>query len=353
MYDSTGHGYASHLSNGVTFRDCLAHDMVDDAFWWDLSLDGAGRDLVPSNDIVYERCVAHFVKSGANSRVQPHRVHDGRRRWQHRQGLHRDRHRGRCGVVGRVQLAVALARRQRVDVRGQRRAQQPPQRDLLLAERQAANAGRRFHRLPLRSGHLRRGLRQPREVHRLHDLRLRERRPDHLGAAGEAGGDSAETIAYTDMYIDQAGLTDYAVEITKHLSRGGRVTEISGSTFKGGRLAQIGLPSGGDHPQLYDFEDCTFDGNAFLLADDVALETELRVMEPGGTFVVRRADQSGEPRTGVERRRHTGLTALTTRGVVAEQPRQIGCSPRREHLGQLVARSPRPASAVDRRRAVG
>ncbi len=28
--------------NGVTFRECIAHDLVDDAFWWDLSLDGGG-----------------------------------------------------------------------------------------------------------------------------------------------------------------------------------------------------------------------------------------------------------------------------------------------------------------------
>ena len=60
--------FASHLSNGVTFRECIAHDIVDDAFWWDLSLDGGGRDLVPSDDIFYDRSVAHLVRSGANSR---------------------------------------------------------------------------------------------------------------------------------------------------------------------------------------------------------------------------------------------------------------------------------------------
>ena len=65
--DSTGHAFAAHLSNGVTFRRCVAHDIVDDAFWWDLGLHG-GRDLVPSHDIVYDRCVAHFVKSGGNSK---------------------------------------------------------------------------------------------------------------------------------------------------------------------------------------------------------------------------------------------------------------------------------------------
>jgi hypothetical protein len=99
------------------------------------------------------------------------------------------------------------------------------------------------------------------------------------------------------MYIDQAGLTDHAVRITKHLARGGRVTVISGSTFAGGRMAQIGLPDGGEHPQLYDFVDCTFVGNEFWLADDVPPDTTLNVSGSSpGTYTVRRNDQPGEPR---------------------------------------------------------
>ena len=46
-YDSTGHAFAAHLSNGVTFRDCVAHDMVDDAFWWDLSIEAAAATSCP------------------------------------------------------------------------------------------------------------------------------------------------------------------------------------------------------------------------------------------------------------------------------------------------------------------
>jgi len=87
------------------------------------------------------------------------------------------------------------------------------------------------------------------------------------------------------------------VNITKHLARGGRVTLISGSTFMGGRRAQIGVPEGGDHPQLYDLTDCTFAGNEFWLADDVPVETVINVRDSNaGSFTVRRADQPGEPR---------------------------------------------------------
>jgi hypothetical protein len=112
------------------------------------------------------------------------------------------------------------------------------------------------------------------------------------------GERTGETITYENMYIDQAGLTDYAVEITKHISRGGgdRVTSISGCTFKGGNRAQVGLPDGGDHPQLYDFENCTFEGNAFWLANGLPAATHLLVNGADGTFVVRPADQPGEPR---------------------------------------------------------
>ena len=110
---------------------------------------------------------------------------------------------------------------------------------------------------------------------------------------------SYETITYEGMYIDQNGLSEYAVDITKHLARGGddRVTLISGSTFMGGTRAQVGIPKGGNHPQLYDFVECDFDGNAFWLADDVPADTLLRI-EGGslGSLVVRRADQPGDVR---------------------------------------------------------
>ncbi|MGH9004592.1 MAG: hypothetical protein ACRDYV_15820, partial [Acidimicrobiia bacterium] len=94
------------------------------------------------------------------------------------------------------------------------------------------------------------------------------------------------------------GLSEYAVDITKHLARGAsdRVTVITGGVFKGGNRAQVGLPQGGDHPQLYDFVDVTFEGNAFWLADDLPADTHLRVDGPDGAFTVRPSHQPGEPR---------------------------------------------------------
>lgn len=297
-YDSTGHGFASHLSNGVTFRECIAHDMVDDAFWWDLSLSGEGRDLVPSNNITYERCVASFVRSGANSKFNltgflmgagdgnvargnvatgiqggaesstgfhwpSHSRND--KTWTFEDNLaHNNRHSGiyfwQNGVPRTIIDRFTAYHTERGIFAGSY-ANLVSYRDCTIYG--CEKVGLVISALPSREGQ-----------------------------------STGETITYENMYIDQAGLSEYAVEITKHISRGGsdRVTMVSGCTFKGGNKAQVGLPDGGNHPQLYDFVDCTFQGNAFWLAPDVPRDTSLQVTGQGGNYVVRRADQKGENR---------------------------------------------------------
>jgi hypothetical protein len=296
VYDSTGHAFAAHLSNGVTFRECIAHDMVDDAFWWDLSLDGGGRDLVPSHDIVYERCVAHFVKSGGNSKFNltgflmgagdgniargcvstgiqggaessagyhwPSLSRDDNT-WTFEGNLaHNNRHSGiYFWQNGKPQTLVDsfTAYHCGQGIFAGSYANLVSYRDCTIYA--CESEGLVISALPARE-------------------------------ASRTG----DTITYEGMYVDQAGLSDYAVTITKHIARGGEFTEISGSTFMGGKRAQVGIPDGGKHPQLYDFLDCTFDGNEFWLADDVPEETALRVTAADGAFTVRRSDQPGEPR---------------------------------------------------------
>lgn len=61
--DSGNRAFVVHESNGVTLQDCIAHGVVDDAYWWD-SPDGT-RDWTPpaSDDITYRRCVASAVRA--------------------------------------------------------------------------------------------------------------------------------------------------------------------------------------------------------------------------------------------------------------------------------------------------
>jgi hypothetical protein len=108
---------------------------------------------------------------------------------------------------------------------------------------------------------------------------------------------SDETITYEGMYVDQAGLTDYAVEITDHVVGSERATLVSGGHFLGGTVAQVGFRPGDEYPQVYVFTGCTFEGNAFWLPDDMPELVDIRVTdEAHGSIVLRPAGREGEPR---------------------------------------------------------
>ena len=296
VYDSTGHAFASHLSNGVTFRDCIAHDLVDDAFWWDLSLDGGGRDLVPSHNIVYERCVAHFVKSGGNSKFNLTGFLMGAGDGNIARGC------VSTGVEGGAESSAgynwpSLSRDDNTWTFEGNIAHNVRHSGIYFWQ----NGKPRTLIDGFTAYHCGQGIFAGSYANLVsyHDCNIYA--CENVGVVisalpAKAGQDSNETITYTRMYVDQAGLSDFAVHVTKHLARGGRITEVSDSVFKGGRVAQIGFPESGDHPQLYDFVNCTFAGNEFWLVDDVSPETELRITNGATEYTIRPADQNGDPR---------------------------------------------------------
>jgi hypothetical protein len=55
--DAGSHAFVAHDSHGVTFRGCIAHNVFEEAYWWDLD---HHTDL--SKDILYEDCVASLVR---------------------------------------------------------------------------------------------------------------------------------------------------------------------------------------------------------------------------------------------------------------------------------------------------
>ena len=212
VYDSTGHAFASHLSDGVTFRDCVAHDLVDDAFWWDLSLDGGGRDLVPSNDIVYERCVAHFVKSGGNSKFNLTGFLMGAGDGNIARGC------VATGVEGGAESSAGFhwpshSRDDNTWTFEDNVAHNNRHSGIYFWQNGApAHDRHRLHRVPLRPGHLRRVVRQPRRrTATARSTPARTTGSSSRRCRPRRASDSGETITYDGMYIDQAGLSDYAV----------------------------------------------------------------------------------------------------------------------------------------------
>jgi hypothetical protein len=55
--DAGNHAFVPHRSHGISFIDCVSHNTVEDAFWWDEG------DL--TNDTLWENCVASLVKIGS------------------------------------------------------------------------------------------------------------------------------------------------------------------------------------------------------------------------------------------------------------------------------------------------
>jgi hypothetical protein len=65
VHHSGSHAFVPHESNGITFRNCVAHDCNDTAFWWDLE-DTAGVAQATSGT-TWDACVASKVYPAASS----------------------------------------------------------------------------------------------------------------------------------------------------------------------------------------------------------------------------------------------------------------------------------------------
>jgi hypothetical protein len=60
VHDSGGHAFVPHASHGVDFIDCVAHNIYEDAYWWDLA--PSTREPGPASHYIrWERCVASRV----------------------------------------------------------------------------------------------------------------------------------------------------------------------------------------------------------------------------------------------------------------------------------------------------
>ncbi|MET9397667.1 hypothetical protein [Kitasatospora sp. NPDC002965] len=66
--DAGSHAYVPHASHGITFRSCISHETWEDAYWWDGPLDTRTPQR-PSDDIVYESCVASRTLLEPNPRA--------------------------------------------------------------------------------------------------------------------------------------------------------------------------------------------------------------------------------------------------------------------------------------------
>jgi hypothetical protein len=291
--DSAHHVFVPHLSDGITFTDCIAHETRDHAFWWDARADddetGAGP---PSNDIVWDRCVASATAAGAD----PHATTGfmfGAGSGNVARGL------VAVGGTGKSEGATGY----RWGSGSNDEVNTWVFEDCVVHNHEQSglyfwqnNAPRTIvDRLTVYNcafgifsgAYI--GLASYRDVvvHDVSDWGL-------VLAATPSGG--SETMTFENCDISTRG-GEFAVMVEEHRLTGDNVTKLTNCTFRGGQKAQVGFPAGGDIRQMYDFVDCTFEGNAFWLEEGVPTDSQIRVVGGNlGSFTVYPPGGPGEAR---------------------------------------------------------
>jgi hypothetical protein len=275
-YDTTNHAFVPHLSNGVAFTDCVVHDSVRDAFWWDAAGEGQGSGDVPSDDILWERCVASFVDHGEGEEAHAN------------SGFMMG---AGAGNVARGCVATGIRGRSEGSTGFQWNAGSNDETHPWIFEDNLAhnnthsalfywqNNAPKGYVDRFTAYHCGQGIYAGSYMNLVsyRDCTVYSCADWGLNVRATPPGVEGETITYDNMYIDAAGRSDYTVLIEEHTLSDDKVTVFTGSIFKGANEAQIGFPTGGELRQMYDFVDCTFEGNAFYLAEGVPADSQIRV----------------------------------------------------------------------------
>jgi hypothetical protein len=276
--DSANHAFVPHLSNGIGFTDCLVHDSLNDAFWWDLAGDGQESGDVPSHDILWDRCVASFIQHLDGEEAHSNSGFS--------MGAGKGNVARRCvatGVSGRSEGATGFQWGAGSNdetnpwVFEDNLAHNNTHSGLFYWQNNAPkttidrftayNCGQGIYA----GSYINLVSYRDCTVYGCADWGLNVR-------ATPSGVSGPTTITYDGMYIDQAGRGEYAVLIQEHTLSDDKVTVFTKGTFKGATKAQVGFPSGGELRQMYDFVDCTFSGNALWVARGVPANSQIRLI---------------------------------------------------------------------------
>ena len=298
-YDGGNHAFVPHLSHGITFRECIAHDLSESAFWWDEAEHDAENDHVPANDLVYERCVASLVRPTSGSEYEASGFVLGPGQGSAARG---------CVAVGMLGNDTANPGfRWRGD---SHQAHAWVFEDCISHNNAGSSIYFWVNGVPpsvvdrFTAYHDQHGVRAGAYTN------LVSYRDCTIYACGTAGlvieavpGTSDDlrsdvTITYDGMYVDQAGRSEYAVVVSEHVVATDRHTLMTGCHFTGGTKAQVAFPEPGEYPQLYELTDCTYDGNAFWLAGRLTEVVDIAVRDDvNGAIALRPLDQEGERRS--------------------------------------------------------
>lgn len=302
--DTGGHAFVPHLSHGMTFEQCVSHETRDDAFWWDPAPEDEDPDTIPTHDVVYDRCVASTVREGED-------VHATAAFFLGSGDGNIARGCVAFGSMGHSESAPAFHWPERS--RGEDElwifedclAHNCKQSGIYYWQNEVPRtivdrftayhngwgiwAGAYANPVSYRDCTLYANLEGGLEV----------------SAASAPDNSGQGSATYEGMYVDQAGLTDFACVFHGPIAGGDQITKVSGCTFKGGNKAQVTIQTGpgpdSDSGELtgqnYEFTDCTFEGNAFWLEDGVRDNAHIKVVDgSNGALMLHKPGSGGAAR---------------------------------------------------------
>ena len=291
------HAFVPHQSHGITFRDCISHDTHDSAYWWDPPPEDTEEEIrTPSDDILFERCVAHLLTPTDTSAY-------GTTGFVLAAG-ERNTARGCVAVANLTDDTSAPG----FGWRGDTSHDTHPWtfEDNLSHNNAGSSIYFWINGVPHSYVERFTGYHDGFGVQAGAYTNLVSYRDCTVYACGERGllieaipgSESPDlTVTYENVYVDAAGLSEYAVTISEHVSEAIVPTRLTGCHFTGGTRAQVGFPDTGPYPQRYEFNDCTFEGNAFWLSDDLTETVDIKVRDSeNGAISVAPAGGPGDER---------------------------------------------------------
>lgn len=291
---SGNHAFVPHVSDGITFVDCISHDAMEDPYWWDPPGDH-GAMTHSSNGISWDRCVASLVRTDPHEkalRMSGFTLGTGDKNV--------IRNCVAVGVAGGEQSSGFFWR-----APGEPHG--PWVFDRNLAHNNESNGAfnwqndrdvgtaRRFvayHNGA--AGVLQGAYRNP---YRFENAILYG---NALAAIKLHAVSRHVPLRFSDSLFDGAGLSDNLVVTDDHKIAADVPTEFTRCTFRGYRHSAVWIAADRDGkgiPNWIDLVDCTYEGNELFLHPAAAAATRLRVKDRAhGDIVVRRWDQPGVPK---------------------------------------------------------
>lgn len=289
--DTGHHAFVPHASDGVTFRDCIAHDVMEEAYWWD---PGPGN---ATQDVLYDRCVASNVRTdpdfrgfrlagfwlghGVGNRMRDcvavgvrGAVSSSGFIWPEGSGA------GRSAGDGVWGFEDSVAHNNKVDG--------------IFAWQNDNNRHRIVRFVGYHNG-------QAGIDHGAYTNNY-EFKDSVLYGNGVAAlllhavsGAAAPGLDFSKVVFDAAGMSNYAVLAERHTLPAKRHTSFTGCSLRGMKKAAFGVvETSGKNADLIDVVSCSFTGNEFWLGDGIVADTLIRVQDAKhGTIAIRRSDQQG------------------------------------------------------------